>query len=106
VPAVLATATGSDWNAGGSIITFYFPVGLFVVIAVILYLLFSRPHKRVPGRGGLASAHAASGAEQAGTGSGPGDSPARGTGHGPLNGGPGDGPPPAESSNDDTEASG
>ena len=25
VPAVLAAATGSDWNAGGSILTFYFP---------------------------------------------------------------------------------
>jgi hypothetical protein len=49
VPALLAAATGSDWNAGGSIITFYFPVGLFVVIAAVLSLQFARPHA-VPGR--------------------------------------------------------
>ena len=48
MPGVIAAATGSDWNAGGSIMTFYFPVGLFVAVATILYLLFSRPHK-VPG---------------------------------------------------------
>jgi hypothetical protein len=59
VPGVIAAATGSDWNAGGSIMTFFFPVGLFVVVATILYMLFSRPHRRVPGHRGLASTHAA-----------------------------------------------
>jgi hypothetical protein len=58
VPGVIAAATGSDWSAGGSILTFYFPVGLFVVVAGTLYLLFSRPHRRVPARRGLAAAHA------------------------------------------------
>jgi hypothetical protein len=58
VPGVIAAATGSDWNAGGSILTFYFPVGLFVIVAGTLYLLFSRPHRRVPGHRGLAAAHA------------------------------------------------
>jgi hypothetical protein len=58
VPGVLAAATGSDWNADGSILTFYFPVGLFVVVAAILYLLFSRPHRRIPPRRALAPAHA------------------------------------------------
>ncbi len=58
MPAVIAAATGSDWNAGGSLLTFYFPVGLFVVVATILYLLFSRPHRRVPAHHGLATAHA------------------------------------------------
>lgn len=48
MPEVLAAATGSDWNAGGSLLTFYFPVGLFIVVAVSLYLQFSRPHT-VPG---------------------------------------------------------
>jgi hypothetical protein len=48
VPAVLAAATGSDWNAGGSILTFYFPIGLFIVVASILYLQFTRPHS-IPG---------------------------------------------------------
>jgi len=57
VPGVLAAATGSDWNADGSILTFYFPVGLFVVVAAILYLLFSRPHKRIPARRALVPAH-------------------------------------------------
>ena len=51
---VLAAATGSDWNAGGSIMTFFFPVGLFVVVAAILYLLISRPHRRIPPRRALA----------------------------------------------------
>jgi hypothetical protein len=55
---VIAAATGSDWSAGGSLLTFYFPVGLFVVVATILYLLFSRPHRRVPAHRGLATAHA------------------------------------------------
>jgi len=52
---VLAAATGSDWNAGGSILTFYFPVGLFLVIAAILCLQFGRPHT-IPGRRPLAVA--------------------------------------------------
>jgi hypothetical protein len=53
VPAALAAAN-ANWNAGGSILTFYFPVGLFVVIAVLLYLQLSRPHK-VPGHRQLAT---------------------------------------------------
>jgi hypothetical protein len=60
VPGVIAaTAMGSDWNAGGSIMTFFAPVGLFVVIAAILVLLLSRPHRRVPARRVLAPAHGA-----------------------------------------------
>jgi hypothetical protein len=58
VPAVLATATGSDWNAGGSILTFYFPVGLFVVIASVLYLMFTRRHT-TPGHRPFVSARTA-----------------------------------------------
>jgi hypothetical protein len=38
--------------------TFYFPIGLFVVVAGTLYLLFSRPHRRVPAHYGMAAAHA------------------------------------------------
>jgi hypothetical protein len=55
---IAATATGSDWNAGGSIMTFFAPVGLFVVVAVILFLLFSRPHRRIPARRALTPVHA------------------------------------------------
>jgi hypothetical protein len=39
--------------------TFYFPVGLFVIVAGTLYLLFSRPHRRVPAHHGMTAAHAA-----------------------------------------------
>ena len=59
MPGVIATATGSDWNAGGSIMTFFAPVGLFIGVAAILYLMFSRPHRRIPSRP-LAAARAAS----------------------------------------------
>lgn len=47
--AALTAATRSDWNAGGSIMTFYFPIGLFVVVVAVLFLQLSRPHS-VPGR--------------------------------------------------------
>jgi len=45
----LAVAT-SDNVPGGAILTFAFPIILFAVIAAVLYLLFSRPHRRVPAR--------------------------------------------------------
>ncbi len=47
--SILASAT-SDNAPGGAVLTFAFPVILFAVIAVILYLLFSRPHRRIPSR--------------------------------------------------------
>jgi hypothetical protein len=58
--SVLAIAT-SDNAMGGAILTFAFPIILFAVIAVVLYiLLFSRPHPRVPaGQVALAGAAAA-----------------------------------------------
>ena len=54
---ILAQAT-SDNVPGGAILTFAFPVILFAVIAVVLYfVLFARPHPRVPaGRVSLAGA--------------------------------------------------
>jgi hypothetical protein len=55
VPGVLAAATGSDWSSGGSLLTFYFPVALFVIVAASLYLELTRPHA-VPGRKPLAAA--------------------------------------------------
>ena len=45
-------------SQGGSYLTFGGPVGLFVVVAAILYLMFSRPHRRVPPRGTLAPSKA------------------------------------------------
>jgi len=56
--SILAIAT-SDSADGGAILTFAFPMALFVVVAVLLYLRFSRPHKRVPERRILVPARAA-----------------------------------------------
>jgi len=65
VPGVLAAATGSDWSSGGSLLTFYFPIGLFVVVAATLYLLFTRPHT-VPGHKRFEPAPATASASPAG----------------------------------------
>jgi hypothetical protein len=59
---------GNDWTLSGSIMTFAIPVGLFVVVAAILFFLLSRPHA-VPGHRDLVpagSAKAASAAEGSG----------------------------------------
>jgi hypothetical protein len=48
---IIAAAVTPDNTPGGSVLTFAVPVGLFAVVAVILYLLFSRPHRRIPARG-------------------------------------------------------
>jgi hypothetical protein len=37
-----------DWTLAASIMTFAIPVGLFVIVATILYFLYTRPHA-VPG---------------------------------------------------------
>lgn len=59
MPVIILAIGTSDSADGGAILTFAFPVGLFVVVAVILYLLFSRPHRRVPDRRVLVPAHGA-----------------------------------------------
>jgi len=48
MPAVIGTATSSDWSSGGALLTFFFPIVLFLVIAAALYLEFTRQHT-VPG---------------------------------------------------------
>ncbi len=50
---ILAEAVTPDNTPGGYILTFAAPIGLFVVVAAILYLLFSRPHRRIPARRAL-----------------------------------------------------
>jgi len=57
MPVTILASVTSDSADGGAILTFAFPVGLFVVVTVILYLLFSRPHRRVPDRRALVPAH-------------------------------------------------
>jgi hypothetical protein len=48
VPDMILAASVSDNAPAGAIFTFAFPIILFAIIAVILYLLFSRPHRRIP----------------------------------------------------------
>jgi hypothetical protein len=48
-------AVGSDWTLAASIMTFAIPVALFVVVATVLYFLYTRPHT-VPGHRDLAPA--------------------------------------------------
>jgi hypothetical protein len=54
VPGLILASVPVNSEAG-SYLTFGGPVGLFVVVAAILYLLFSRPHRRVPPRRTLAA---------------------------------------------------
>ena len=44
---VAASPTG-DWSYGGAILTFAFPVTLFIVVAGALYIVYTKPHL-VPG---------------------------------------------------------
>jgi hypothetical protein len=45
---MILAAVVSDNAPAGAILTFAFPIILFAIIAVVLYLLFSRPHRRIP----------------------------------------------------------
>lgn len=64
---------GSDWTLAGSVETFALPVGLFLVVAAILFFLYTRPHV-APGHRDLvpagpgARATARAGGSQAATG--------------------------------------
>ena len=48
---ILAAPINPDNTPHGYNLTFAFPMLLFIVIGGVLYLLFSRPHRRVPARG-------------------------------------------------------
>jgi hypothetical protein len=52
-----ATAA-TNWSLGGSLLTFAFPLGLFIVAALVLYRLLWWPH-RIPGHSDLAPATSA-----------------------------------------------
>jgi hypothetical protein len=70
VHGLILADLGSDWTLAASIMTFAIPVGLFVIVATILYFLYTRPHA-VPGHRDLvpagAAAKPAAGAASAGT---------------------------------------
>jgi hypothetical protein len=48
VPGLILATVTPDNTPGGAVLTFAFPLGLFVVIAAVLYLWLGRPHRRVP----------------------------------------------------------
>jgi hypothetical protein len=50
VPGLILAAVNPDNTPHGYNWTFAFPMLLFIVIGGVLYLLFSRPHRRVPAR--------------------------------------------------------
>jgi hypothetical protein len=48
VDGLISAAAGSDWSYGASILTFAFPMILFIAVAGALYVLYTKPHL-VPG---------------------------------------------------------
>jgi hypothetical protein len=48
VPGLTAAAADSAWTYGGSILTFVFPMLLFLIVAAVLWVLFTKPQV-VPG---------------------------------------------------------
>ena len=51
MPITFLAQSTSDNAPGGAVLTFAFPIILFAIIAVVLYyVLFARPHPRVPSR--------------------------------------------------------
>jgi len=48
VNGVIADSAGGAWSFGGSILTFAFPMILFIAVAVALYILYTKPEV-VPG---------------------------------------------------------
>jgi hypothetical protein len=48
VNTVIADPAGSAWTFGGSILTFAFPMLLFIVVACALYVAYTKP-ELVPG---------------------------------------------------------
>jgi len=53
--ALNLAAVGSDWTLAASIMTFAIPIALFIVVATVLYFLYTRPHT-VPGHRDLVPA--------------------------------------------------
>jgi len=58
---ILAQHPSGDWTLAGAIMTFAIPVGLFVIVAAILYFQYTRPHV-TPGHRALVPAAAGAGA--------------------------------------------
>jgi len=48
VHGLIASSPSGDWTYGGAILTFAFPMVLFIAVAAALYILYTKPHL-VPG---------------------------------------------------------
>jgi hypothetical protein len=59
VNTVIADPAGSAWTFGGSILTFAFPMLLFIVVACALYVAYTKP-ELVPGHRNPAAQRAVS----------------------------------------------
>jgi hypothetical protein len=59
VPGPILASAGSDWSYGGSILTFLFPMILFLAVAAVLWVGYTKP-QNVPGRSYLASGRSVS----------------------------------------------
>ena len=57
---ILAQQPSGDWSLAGAVMTFAIPVGLFVIVAAILYFQYTRPHV-TPGHHRLVAAGAGAG---------------------------------------------
>jgi hypothetical protein len=51
VPGLVSASADSAWSYGGAILTFVFPMILFIAVAVALYVLYTKP-QMVPGHRG------------------------------------------------------
>jgi hypothetical protein len=59
VNTVIADSAGGAWTFGGSILTFAFPMLLFIVVACALYVAYTKP-ELVPGHRNPAAQRAVS----------------------------------------------
>jgi hypothetical protein len=100
VRGLIAESAGGAWSFGGSILTFAFPMILFIVVAVGLYVVYTKPEV-VPGHRAPASERPVSytaipGEPTAAGGENPGSALAAGS----AAEGRGDGSPPDAASTD------
>jgi hypothetical protein len=80
VATFLLAQSTSDNAGGGALLSLWFPLGLFIIVAAVLWVIYARPHPRVPPR---PAAHAHGATSVAGTA---GDSTAQQPGTPPQSG--------------------
>jgi hypothetical protein len=98
---ILAQHPSGDWSLAGAIMTFAIPVGLFVIVAAILYFQYTRPHV-TPGHRPLAPAGAGAGAGSVAAAAPPPVAPAAPAASGTA-GAPAEEAPAADDATEDTE---